>query len=44
MGAIALIRQTYYDAQWYKSGGYKKEYNISLDGKARAMSMKGFLK
>lgn len=31
MGAIALIRQTYYDAQWYKDGGYKKEYNISLD-------------
>jgi imidazolonepropionase-like amidohydrolase len=31
MGAIALLRQTYYDAQWYVSGGYKKEYNISLD-------------
>ena len=31
MGAIALLRQTYYDAQWYKSGGYRKEYNISLD-------------
>jgi imidazolonepropionase-like amidohydrolase len=31
MGAIALIRQSYYDAQWYKNGGYKKEYNISLD-------------
>ena len=31
MGAIALIRQTYYDAQWYINGGYKKEYNISLD-------------
>jgi len=31
MGAIALIRQSYYDAQWYKNGGCKKEYNISLD-------------
>lgn len=28
MGAIALLRQTYYDAQWYN--GQKKEYNISL--------------
>jgi imidazolonepropionase-like amidohydrolase len=28
MGSIALIRQTYYDAQWYK--GQNKEYNISL--------------
>ncbi len=31
MGSIALLRQTYYDAQWYVKGGYKKEYNISLD-------------
>lgn len=31
MGAIALIRQTYLDAQWYKNGGSTKEYNISLD-------------
>lgn len=30
MGSIALIRQTFYDAQWYKNGGYRKEYNISL--------------
>jgi len=29
MGAIALLRQTYYDAQWYKN--QKEEYNISLD-------------
>ncbi|CAM4095153.1 Imidazolonepropionase [Pedobacter westerhofensis] len=28
MGSIALIRQTYYDAQWY--GRQKEEYNISL--------------
>ncbi|WP_295672712.1 amidohydrolase family protein [uncultured Mucilaginibacter sp.] len=29
MGAIALLRQTYYDAAWYKN--QKEEYNISLD-------------
>lgn len=29
MGAIALLRQTYYDAQWY--GKQKEEYNISLN-------------
>lgn len=29
MGSIALLRQSYYDAQWYK--GQKEEYNISLD-------------
>src|ERR1051326_9074140 len=31
MGSIALLRQTYYDAQWYRSQGAKEEYNISLD-------------
>ncbi|QNN42090.1 amidohydrolase family protein [Pedobacter roseus] len=37
MGSIALLRQTYYDAQWY--GKQKEEYNISLDefGKQQAM-------
>lgn len=29
MGSIALLRQTYYDAQWY--GKQKEEYNISLE-------------
>ena len=28
MGSIALLRQTYYDAEWYKN--QNKEYNISL--------------
>jgi imidazolonepropionase-like amidohydrolase len=28
MGSIALLRQTYYDAEWYKT--QKQEYNISL--------------
>lgn len=29
MGSIALLRQTYYDAQWY--GKQKTEFNISLE-------------
>ena len=29
MGCIALLRQTYLDAQWYKT--QKDEYNVSLD-------------
>lgn len=31
MGAIALLRQTYFDADWYKNDKTKKEYNISLE-------------
>jgi imidazolonepropionase-like amidohydrolase len=31
MGAIALLRQTYLDAQWYAANKNKSEYNISLD-------------
>ena len=31
MGAIALLRQTYYDAIWYKANATKTEYNISLE-------------
>lgn len=30
-GAIALLRQTYFDAQWYKAAINKTEYNISLE-------------
>ena len=30
-GSIALLRQTYYDAKWYKENSAKSEYNISLD-------------
>jgi hypothetical protein len=39
MGSIALIRQTYYDAQWYKSTNGKEEYNISLDELNKAMQL-----
>ncbi|MDQ3140671.1 MAG: amidohydrolase family protein [Bacteroidota bacterium] len=31
MGVIALLRQTYYDAQYYNVGGKNEEFNISLD-------------
>ena len=31
MGTIALLRQTYLDALWYKTLTEKKEYNISLE-------------
>lgn len=39
MGAIALIRQSYYDAQWYSKGGYLQEYNISLDAITKQASL-----
>jgi imidazolonepropionase-like amidohydrolase len=31
MGCIALLRQTYLDAQWYKTEGHKAEKNLSLE-------------
>ena len=31
MGSIALLRQTYYDAQWYKISGIQSERNLSLE-------------
>ncbi|HEX7414127.1 MAG TPA: amidohydrolase family protein, partial [Bacteroidia bacterium] len=31
MGSIAVLRQTYYDAQWYAANKNKTEYNISLE-------------
>jgi imidazolonepropionase-like amidohydrolase len=37
MGSIALLRQTYYDGQWYKS--QKEEYNISLEEFNRTQSI-----
>ncbi len=39
MGAIALLRQTYLDAAWYKSDPGKKEYNISLEAFNRLQSL-----
>ncbi|HHM21226.1 MAG TPA: amidohydrolase, partial [Bacteroidetes bacterium] len=31
MGIISLLRQTYYDAQWYKQQGHNQETNLSLE-------------
>lgn len=31
MGAIALLRQTYYDAEWYRTEKNKTEFNITLE-------------
>jgi len=31
MGSVALLRQTYYDAAWYKTNSANTEYNITLD-------------
>ncbi len=31
MGAIALLRQTFLDAEWYRKGGSEKEFNISIE-------------
>lgn len=31
MGAIALLRQTFYDAQWYAENGERLETNLSLE-------------
>lgn len=31
MGSIALLRQTYLDAQWYATNKSKAEYNLSLE-------------
>ncbi|MHA4742100.1 amidohydrolase family protein [Dyadobacter sp. MSC1_007] len=31
MGVVALLRQNYYDADWYAKGGKKKEANLSLE-------------
>jgi len=42
-GVIALLRQTYYDAQWYKSNTTKTEYNITLDYFNQLQSLPGIM-
>ncbi|WP_188625595.1 amidohydrolase family protein [Pedobacter quisquiliarum] len=37
MGSIALLRQTYYDGEWY--GKQQQEYNISLDAFNRQQTL-----
>nr|WP_293837810.1 amidohydrolase family protein [uncultured Arsenicibacter sp.] len=31
MGSVALLRQAFYDADWYKKGGNKEQMNLSLE-------------
>ncbi len=37
MGAIALLRQTYFDGQWYAKG--QKDVNLSLEGWNKALAL-----
>ncbi len=39
VGSIALLRQTYYDAQWYAASKTKTEYNISLEELSRLSNL-----
>ena len=39
MGVIALLRQTYLDAQWYTKTNGGREYNISLDAWNKLQSL-----
>ncbi len=42
MGAIALLRQTYYDAQWYATQQGKVDKNISLEKWSELQSLPSF--
>jgi imidazolonepropionase-like amidohydrolase len=39
MGSVALLRQTFYDAIWYKNGGNKQEKNLSLEAFNEALAL-----
>lgn len=39
MGCIYLIRQAYYDGQWYKSTGHNEEVNLSLEAWNNALRL-----
>ena len=39
MGSVALLRQAYYDAIWYKNGGNATERNLSLEALSQNMSL-----
>ena len=42
MGAIALLRQTYLDGQWYKNGGRQEEVNLSLEAWNNSLGLQQF--
>ncbi|GAA4397684.1 amidohydrolase family protein [Nibrella viscosa] len=39
MGSVALLRQAFYDADWYKRGGYKEQANLSLDALSKQKTL-----
>ena len=39
MGSIALLRQTFYDANWYALSGFKQEQNLSLEALNKQLSL-----
>lgn len=39
MGCIYLIRQAYYDGQWYKSTGHNEEVNLSIEAWNNALRL-----
>lgn len=39
MGSVALLRQTYYDAIWYKGNAGKSEFNASLEAFDKLQSL-----
>ena len=42
MGSIALLRQSYYDAQWYARGGKNEERNLSLEAMNQLAGLPAF--
>lgn len=42
MGAVALLRQAMYDADWYKRAGAKEQANLSLEALNRLQTLPAF--
>ena len=42
MGVVALLRQNYYDADWYSKSGKSKEMNLSLEAFNQLKSLPAF--
>lgn len=42
MGSVALLRQTYYDAEWYHKDGKNLEQNLSLEAFNQTKSLPAF--
>ncbi len=44
MGMMALLKQTYLDAEWYAAGGYEEETNLSLEAWNELKALPTFFK